>query len=107
MAYISNSTNKLSILLFIHRLSAADKENSCIHVSVSLFVVCLWLPLLFLGMEVRHAVNLIEIRLGKRWQPISNQSSVTGSPTTNKETATGGYPRVVFLRHAGLATSQL
>ena len=31
-----------------------------------------------------HAVNLIEIRLGERWQPISNQSSVTGSPTTNK-----------------------
>ena len=47
-------------------------------------VVCLWLPLLFLGMEVRHAVNLIKIRLGERWQPISNQSLVTGSPTTNK-----------------------
>ena len=31
-----------------------------------------------------HAVNLIEIRLGERWQPISNQSWVTGSPTTNK-----------------------
>ena len=46
--------------------------------------VCLWLPFLFLGMEVRHAVNLIEIRLEERWQPISNQSLVTGSPTTNK-----------------------
>ena len=31
-----------------------------------------------------HAVNLIEISLGERWQPISNQSWVTGSPTTNK-----------------------
>ena len=31
-----------------------------------------------------HAINLIEIRLGERWQPISNQSRVTGSPTTNK-----------------------
>ena len=47
-------------------------------------LVCLWLPLLFLRMEVRHAVNLIEIRLGEKWQPISNQSLVNGSPTTNK-----------------------
>ena len=31
-----------------------------------------------------HAVNLIEIRLGERWQSISNQSRVTGRPTTNK-----------------------
>ena len=31
-----------------------------------------------------HAVNLIDIRLDERWQPISNQSWVTGSPTTNK-----------------------
>ena len=44
---------------------------------VSETFVCFWLPLLFLGMEVRHAVNLIEIRLGERWQLISNQSSVT------------------------------
>ena len=37
------------------------------------------------GMVIQvHAVNLIDIRLGERWQPISNQSWVTGSPTTNK-----------------------
>ena len=30
---------------------------------------CLWLPLLFFGMEVRHAINLIEIRLGERGSP--------------------------------------
>ena len=36
------------------------------------------------GMVIQvHAVNLIDIRLGERWQPISNQSSVTGSPSTN------------------------
>ena len=28
--------------------------------------------------------HLIEIRVEERWQSISNQSSVTGSPTTNK-----------------------
>ena len=33
-----------------------------------------------------HAVNLIEIRLGERWQSISNQSLVTGSPTANTST---------------------
>ena len=70
-------------------------------------VVCLWLPLLFLGMEVRHAVNLIEIRLGERWQPISNQSSVTGSPTTNKADCHWWVPKSRLLRHAELATSQL
>ena len=31
-----------------------------------------------------HAVNLIEIRLRERWQPVLNQSWVTGSPTSNK-----------------------
>ena len=31
-----------------------------------------------------HAVNLIEIRLGERWHPISNPSFMTGSLTTNK-----------------------
>ena len=31
-----------------------------------------------------HAVNLINIRLGERWQPILNQFSVTGSLTTSK-----------------------
>ena len=37
---------------------------------VCLFVVTPPLP----RVEVRHAVSLIEIRLGERWQPISNQS---------------------------------
>ena len=37
-----------------------------------------------------HAVNLIKIRLGERWQPISNQSRVTGSPTPTRRTAIGG-----------------
>ena len=31
-----------------------------------------------------HAVNLIEIRLGERWQPILNQSWVNGIPITDK-----------------------
>ena len=31
-----------------------------------------------------HAVNLIEIRLGERRQPISNQPWMAGSPTTNQ-----------------------
>ena len=31
-----------------------------------------------------YAINLIKIRLGERWQPILNQSWLTGSPTTNK-----------------------
>ena len=64
---------------------------------VSLFVperpaVCLWLPPPLpqnggTGWTVIqvHAVNLIEIRLGERWQPISNQSWVTGSPTTEAD----------------------
>ena len=69
-------------------------------------LVCLWLPLLFLGMKVRHAVNLTEIRLGERWQPISNQSLVTGSPTTKAE-CHWWVPKSRLLRHAGLATSQL
>ena len=48
--------------------------------------VCLFTPPLPRdgGTAWIHAVNLIEIRLGKRWQLISNQSWVTGSPTTNK-----------------------
>ena len=31
-----------------------------------------------------HAVDLIEIRLGKRWHRILNQSWLTGSPISNK-----------------------
>ena len=54
-----------------------------------------------------HAVNLIEIWLGERWLPISNQSSVTGSPTTNKADCHWWVPRSHLLLHAGLATSQL
>ena len=54
-----------------------------------------------------HAVNLIEIRLEERWQPISNQSSVTGSPTTNEADRHWWVPKSRLLRHAGLATSQL
>ena len=48
-----------------------------------------------------HAVNLIEIRLGERWQPISNQSSVTGSPTTNKADCHWWVPESRLLPHAG------
>ena len=54
-----------------------------------------------------HAVNLIDIRLGERWQPISNQSRVTGSPTINKVDSHWWVPKSRLLRHAGLATSQL
>ena len=53
-----------------------------------------------------HVVNLIEIRLGERWQPISNQSSVTGSPAT-KSDCHWWVPKSRLLRYAGLATSQL
>ena len=31
-----------------------------------------------------HTVNRIEIRLGERWQPISIQSLMAGSPTNSK-----------------------
>ena len=48
-----------------------------------------------------HAVNLIEVRLGKRWQPILNQSLVTGSPTTNKADYHWWVPKSRLLRHAG------
>ena len=54
-----------------------------------------------------HAVHLIEIRLGERWQPISNQPSVTGSPITNKADCHWWVRKSRLLRHAGLATSQL
>ena len=74
-----------------------------------ILLLLLWLPLLFLGMEAIqvHAVNLIEISLEKRWQPILNQSWVTGSPTTNKEDCHWWVPKSRLLRHARLATSQL
>ena len=54
-----------------------------------------------------HAVNLIEVRLGERWQLISNQSWVTGSPTTNKVDCHWWVPKSRLLQHAELATSQL
>ena len=50
-----------------------------------------------------HAVNLIEIRLGERWQPIS----MTDNPTTNKADCHWWVRKSRLLRHAGLATSQL
>ena len=53
-----------------------------------------------------HAVNLIEIRLGERWQPISNQSQVTGNPSTNKADCHWWVPKSLLLRHAGLAILQ-
>ena len=54
-----------------------------------------------------HGVNLIKIKLGERWQPISNHSWMTGSPTTNKADCHWWVPKSRLLRHAGLATSQL
>ena len=54
-----------------------------------------------------HAVNLIGIRLGERWQPISNQCSVTGSSTTNKVDCHWWVPKSRLSQHAGLATSHL
>ena len=48
-----------------------------------------------------HAVNLIEIRLGKRWQPILNQSSVTGSTTISKTDCHWWVPKCRLLRYAG------
>ena len=63
------------------------------------------------GLEVRHerqfnAVILIEISLSERWQPISNQSWMTGSPTT-KADCHWRIPKSRLLWHAGWATSQL
>ena len=58
------NSDKYKAILQSHLLTVLEKD----------LFVCLWLPLLFLGMEIRHAVNLIEIRPGERWQPISNQS---------------------------------
>ena len=55
-----------------------------------------------------HAVNLIEIRLGNRWQPISDQCSVTGGPTTNnKEDCLWKVPKSRLFLHVGFETSQL
>ena len=55
-----------------------------------------------------HAVNIIDIRLGERWQPISNKSRVTGSPTVSKVNCHHWWVlKCSLLRHAGLATSQL
>ena len=51
-----------------------------------------------------HAVNLIEIRLRERWQPISNQSWMTGSPTTNKADCHCWAPKSRLLRHVRWAT---
>ena len=48
-----------------------------------------------------HTVNLTEIMLGERWQPISNQSWVTGSPTTNKADCHWWVPKSRLSRHAG------
>ena len=65
-------------------------SSPVLHCESHFPLVCLWLPppprdggTVWTAIQV-HAVNLIEIRLGERWQPISNQSWVTGSPTTNK-----------------------
>ena len=44
--------------------SSVELKRCSVQNHICLFVV----TLLFLGMEVRHAVNLIEIRLGERWQ---------------------------------------
>ena len=54
-----------------------------------------------------HAVSLIKIRLGERWHPISNQSWVTLSPTTNKVDCHWWVLKSRLIRHAGLATSKL
>ena len=48
-----------------------------------------------------HAVNLIEISLGERWQPILHQSLMTGTPTTNKEGCHWWVTKSCLLRHAG------
>ena len=50
-----------------------------------------------------HAINLIKIRLGERWQLILNQSWVTGSPTTNKADCHWWVPKSRLLRRAGSA----
>ena len=66
--------DQIMIELFEHNTNKGNQitafESAVTH-RCCLFA-CLWLPLLFLGMEVRHAVNLIKIRLRERWQPISN-----------------------------------
>ena len=47
-------------------------------------------------------VNVIKFRLGERWQPISNQSQVTSSPTTNNANCHWWVPKSRLLRHARL-----
>ena len=71
------------MLVAIHRANTIMVKVfpiSCSNtIDMKFDVRLLCLPLLFLGMEVRlewqvHAVNLIEIKLGEIWQPISIQS---------------------------------
>ena len=77
--------------LYDHTHKLGDDVSKIVLQAIVLFV-CLFLitpPLPRDGGTARtaiqaHAVNLIEIRLVERWQPILNQSWVTGSPTTNK-----------------------
>ena len=59
------------------------------------------------GMNGNSGSCYFSPQLGEKWQPILNQSSVTGSPTTNKADCHWWVPKSRLLRHAGLATSQL
>ena len=63
---------------WFHKIEHGSKHPLILDVT-QLVVIVITPPLLRDGvtarMEIRvHAVNLIEIRLGERWQPISNQS---------------------------------
>ena len=72
------------------------------RVTIRFGVVCVITPSLPLdGGTARtaiqvHAVNLIEIRLGKRWQLIRTSHEYLIAPQPTSQTATGGYARVVF-----------
>ena len=89
--------------------SKPDAKVSAVIVSLlaAPLMLLLWLPLFFLGTEVRQLGSCRQpnwIRLGERWQPISNQSWVTGSPTT-KADCHWWVPKSRLLRHAGWAAS--
>ena len=100
-------------LLYVHRDLNINFEHvidECSRKNVVVVVITPPLPrdggMTRMAIQV-HAVNLIEIRLGERWQLISNQSLVTSSPTTNKADCPWWVPKNRLVLHAGLTTSQL
>ena len=104
--------NKGRLLEVVRRKPGYKVYYSSVEANCSVVVIAIIPPLPTNGGTARTAiqirvVNLIEIRLGKRWQPISNQSCVTVSPTTNKAECHWWVPKNRLLQQAGLAISHL